>query len=547
MDALKRAEEEKRRLSASPTVQEVDAVDESGATPPRIPVTDFIDDRSEDPTVEASTQQRTAEFSLEPMDSDVKPGDAQPEATMNTSQLSATAPGMAREAEQEFLREEEGAGLSGALAPNAAREWDSTRPSQRPRSGQPGNPTKPNLDATQAGARTRSSEFDFGDISTRVAADTVFAAGRSGQGASLLRVGGLALASVLAALAGIGLYLELNIPGPVALSPQATLPATAPIPTLSVAQQHPEQLPAATPPPVKSKVDVNAVTVATIVPMARTPALSPVPTLVPVATEVPKLANTAMASQLPDQPSLNATPLPTDDLPPAQKTPRSGLVTRDLVPTAEPFYRTDVGQFHIARGKNTASLAALIEEGYSAFRIGSFARAEYLYQSAIAQAPESRDALLGLAAINLQRGASERAYRYYRQVLDLYPRDPVATAALFSLGSQESQDLSEARLQALKAEQSRVPEVQFSLGNALAKRDRWSEAQQAYFEAYSQDNRNADYAFNLAVSLDRLGQGKPALDYYRKAVDLAHVRPGQFDVSRALARAQVLHQIVGEN
>ena len=49
---------------------------------------------------------------------------------------------------------------------------------------------------------------------------------------------------------------------------------------------------------------------------------------------------------------------------------------------------------------------------------------------------------------------------------------------------------------------------------------------------------NADYAYNLAVSLDQLDQGKQAITYYRKALDLAKVHGARFrssDINTRLA------------
>ena len=55
------------------------------------------------------------------------------------------------------------------------------------------------------------------------------------------------------------------------------------------------------------------------------------------------------------------------------------------------------------------------------------------------------------------------------------------------------------------------------------------EAQQAYFEAYRLESDNADYMYNLAVSLDQLKQPKLALDYYQKALVARIKVGGQFD------------------
>jgi Flp pilus assembly protein TadD len=80
----------------------------------------------------------------------------------------------------------------------------------------------------------------------------------------------------------------------------------------------------------------------------------------------------------------------------------------------------------------------------------------------------------------------------------------------------------------------------FTLGNQLAQQGRWAEAQQEYFKAYAADPDNADFAFNLAVSLDHLRQSKLALDYYRRAIALAEKRAASFDLAAARNRAAQL-------
>jgi Flp pilus assembly protein TadD len=78
--------------------------------------------------------------------------------------------------------------------------------------------------------------------------------------------------------------------------------------------------------------------------------------------------------------------------------------------------------------------------------------------------------------------------------------------------------------------------LNFTLGNQFAQQGRWAEAQQEYFKAFSAEPENADFAYNLAVSLDHLRQPKLALDYYRRAVALANARGASFDAAAAQER-----------
>ena len=115
----------------------------------------------------------------------------------------------------------------------------------------------------------------------------------------------------------------------------------------------------------------------------------------------------------------------------------------------------------------------------------------------------------------------------------------MASAALFSLTAGEGR-IGAARLRVLVDQAGDQPYIHFALGSWYARQQRWGDAQQAYFEAFRRDAGNADYAYNLAVSLDRMGQAKAALEYYQKALGLADTGSAAFNPAEVLARIQSL-------
>jgi tetratricopeptide (TPR) repeat protein len=182
----------------------------------------------------------------------------------------------------------------------------------------------------------------------------------------------------------------------------------------------------------------------------------------------------------------------------------------------------------------------LIEKAYDAFQRNDLAVARENYERVLVREPNNRDALLGLAAIDLRTGNVETAGTRYVRLLELDPRDPYAVAGLTALRGQLDPVRSESRLKTLISNQPAATQLYFALGNEYAQQARWSDAQAAYFKAYSADPENPDYAFNLAVSLDQLRQKKPALEYYQRALALAMTRPVSFDRDQAQARVQEL-------
>ena len=163
------------------------------------------------------------------------------------------------------------------------------------------------------------------------------------------------------------------------------------------------------------------------------------------------------------------------------------------------------------------SIDPLLNNAYLAYRNGKFDEAQQLYGQALKLDTNNTDALLGLAAIAQRRGEDSLAAHYYAQVMALDPRNAVANAGMSALTTDGNR---ESRLKTLLNEQQDSSSLHFALGNYYAEQSRWGEAQQAYFNAYKVDPDNAELAFNLAVSLDRLGQKKPAAQYYQRALQL---------------------------
>ena len=173
-------------------------------------------------------------------------------------------------------------------------------------------------------------------------------------------------------------------------------------------------------------------------------------------------------------------------------------------------------------------VAASLERGREALLAGDGESAAQMYRAVLGHEPGNRDARLGLAAVAARAGRWNEAAAHYARILASRPGDTVALAALIAIDARDPAP-AENRLKALLRGEPRAAHLHFALGSLYAAQSRWPEAQQSWFDAHRFDRGNADYAYNLAVSLDHLAQARSALGLYREALVLSRRRPASFD------------------
>lgn len=229
----------------------------------------------------------------------------------------------------------------------------------------------------------------------------------------------------------------------------------------------------------------------------------------------------------------------------AARAPRS----RDVVSAVGGAPVQSPANLRITRDSNTAAVNPDVLSGYAALQGGDLDRAGQAYDRALRSEPSNRDALLGAATVLLRLDRTDAAEAYFRQILRLHPNDTYATAQLAALTARADPVGALSQVNSLIARDADRPDsgagngaLAFVQGNQLAGQGRWPEAQQAYFNAHRIDPGNADYCYNLAVSLDRIHEPRLARDFYVKALELARSRAPGFDVARARVR---LDQING--
>jgi Tfp pilus assembly protein PilF len=272
-----------------------------------------------------------------------------------------------------------------------------------------------------------------------------------------------------------------------------------------------------------------------------------------IAAATPSAPGAAAAAEPPVKPAAAIKPATRPSQSAAVDDPDEGFVEAPAKPRRAPRRPTQVDTESVTLDDTVsvrtpeprASSLGTLTRAWEALQEGRYEQAQALYDEVSSTDPANVDALLGLAALATLRGNPEQASRLYGRALELDPRNSAAQAGLIAIIGQADPQLSETRLKQLI---SREPSgfLYFALGNLYARQSAWPQAQQAYFQAYQLHPDNPDYAYNLAVGLEHLGQSKIALNYYRRALELRMLRGrAEFDQTRVEERIGQLAARVG--
>lgn len=194
--------------------------------------------------------------------------------------------------------------------------------------------------------------------------------------------------------------------------------------------------------------------------------------------------------------------------------------------------------FKITRSKAPDKRGMIVNDAYASYQKGDYADAKAKYEKVLKEFPDSRDGLLGLGAIAMREGDWQHGFEVYSRLLTIDPTNSIAKAALINLVGNSGQADRESAIKLMLNENPESSYLYFSLGNVYASQLRWAEAQQAYFDAYRYDSTNPNYALNLAIALDRMGQRETALDYYNTALKLASGKQVGFDEAQVTSRIE---------
>jgi tetratricopeptide (TPR) repeat protein len=227
------------------------------------------------------------------------------------------------------------------------------------------------------------------------------------------------------------------------------------------------------------------------------------------------------------------------DAPVSKSEPQGVELKPDVALSIKPTSVPPPGPRLIRQDSNDR-ISKLLDLAFAAQGKHDHTQAMQIYEQILESDKNNLDALLGKASLIAKNGDAAGATRLYGRVLELEPNDSAARSALASLRTVVDPEGQESNLRNLLAKDPTQPSLLFALGNTLAAQGRWSEAQIVYFQAYSGDSQQPDYAFNLAISLERIRQNSQALNYYRSALELTQTKSARFKIDQVRQRIAAL-------
>ncbi|MDD2833706.1 MAG: hypothetical protein PHD12_06815 [Methylotenera sp.] len=208
----------------------------------------------------------------------------------------------------------------------------------------------------------------------------------------------------------------------------------------------------------------------------------------------------------------SASVLPRQQIDVLEKQPQATRAEVARAPVREPLRLVSKAQ--------PVGVDPLLTAAYEAYTRGEDATAQQQYRQMLQKDVRNVDALLGMAAIAQRQGRQGDAVGWYQKVLETEPRNTTARAAISQIEADTDPVSAASRIKNMLALQPESANLYAALGNLYAAQQQWPAAQEAYFNASRFAPASADYAFNLAVSLDHLGKSGLALAQYERALSL---------------------------
>jgi Flp pilus assembly protein TadD len=167
---------------------------------------------------------------------------------------------------------------------------------------------------------------------------------------------------------------------------------------------------------------------------------------------------------------------------------------------------------------DSKAAADLIDRAQTAMAQSDFAAASVLYDLALKQDDENREALLGKATATSRLGNYAGAAQAARHVLTLYPEDREARADLITALSLIASPKAVAELKKMAQATPNQAFLQAAVAQGLSRSGKPDQALPYQYRAATLEPQNILYRHALAVLYDRTGHMAEARDLYQEVL-----------------------------
>ncbi len=239
------------------------------------------------------------------------------------------------------------------------------------------------------------------------------------------------------------------------------------------------------------------------------------------------------AMQLPDIPDISEKAQPEENLffDAESLVPQSEMAAQNpkkLNPRLQPASRLMI----VNKTAGAGARQAKIVSAERALSLGRYNAALSFYNEVYEKNPRDPNALLGRAIAYQKLGQEEAAISAYEELLDARPDNVEAQINMIGLVGKRYPAVAMRQLMDLRQQHPDSVGVVAQLAVLSSEIGQYQEALDYLGMAASLEPHNASHLFNMAVTADRAGDKKNAVDYYEQALEIDTIYGGGRSIPR---------------
>jgi len=172
--------------------------------------------------------------------------------------------------------------------------------------------------------------------------------------------------------------------------------------------------------------------------------------------------------------------------------------------------------------KTNPNVNQYLDQGYENLIAGRYQIAAGYYEEALSVEPRNENAMFGLGTTYQKLGRNEEARDTYAKLLSYNPTHLEGLNNFMALISEEAPEEAIAELERMEKESPDFSPIPAQLGIIFSKQGNYAKAAEKLARALNLSPENNAYKYNLAIALDKLGQGQAASDLYVQLINASN-------------------------